>query len=434
MRATSRLGIVLWALMAGVAFGDVVELLNGQRVEGSVVQMGDSEIVIKVNTARGAVDMKFGAEKVHAVTVKGERKVLNEKPSAKAKTPPKEMKTQVEPGDKLSRAELVALVDKTGRTPPDWWDSVPLSFPQTLDMTWTPPPPKSPWNPQKNIDQYFWSVVNENERQWKGGAKFAHHLLELHKNNRELVRKAMRQLAHVYAALLQDYARGAFWHQQVIRLGEVYIEDFVKLANCYWKLGCKDLAKEVITKLGEDDTRHGELIKLWADMGHLDKALQLAEAKAKDMPDAAYLAAGEACRVNQKYQEALGYYQKVVAVPQAEASRDVDRNKKRAQASIEAIRLFETLDVGRVPDGAYTANSIGYEAPIHVEVTVAGGKIQKVLVTQHKEKQFYSSIADTTRQIIEKQGVKGVDATSGATITSEAILNATAKALAGGMK
>ena len=37
-------------------------------------------------------------------------------------------------------------------------------------------------------------------------------------------------------------------------------------------------------------------------------------------------------------------------------------------------------------------------------------------------------------QIIAKQGVKGVDATSRATITGEAIINATAKALAQGAK
>jgi uncharacterized protein with FMN-binding domain len=57
-----------------------------------------------------------------------------------------------------------------------------------------------------------------------------------------------------------------------------------------------------------------------------------------------------------------------------------------------------------------------------------------VKVTRHTEKQWYSSITDTRRQILLKQGAKGVDATSGATITSEAILNATLKALAKGQK
>jgi len=54
--------------------------------------------------------------------------------------------------------------------------------------------------------------------------------------------------------------------------------------------------------------------------------------------------------------------------------------------------------------------------------------------SSRKEKQFFTSITDTIGQIRAKQGVKGVDATSGATMTSEAIINATAKALAEAME
>ncbi|MHC4353293.1 MAG: FMN-binding protein [Planctomycetota bacterium] len=55
-------------------------------------------------------------------------------------------------------------------------------------------------------------------------------------------------------------------------------------------------------------------------------------------------------------------------------------------------------------------------------------------MTKHKERQFYSAFTDTPNQIIARQSVKGVDAVTGATMTSEAIINAAAKALAGGMK
>ena len=65
---------------------------------------------------------------------------------------------------------------------------------------------------------------------------------------------------------------------------------------------------------------------------------------------------------------------------------------------------------------------------------VRGKKIEDVKVTQHKEKQYYSALTDVPSQIIAKQGVKGVDATSRATITGDAIINATAKALAQGAK
>ena len=71
---------------------------------------------------------------------------------------------------------------------------------------------------------------------------------------------------------------------------------------------------------------------------------------------------------------------------------------------------------------------------VHVEVAVRGGRIASVEVTKHKEKQYYTALTETPRKIIEKQGLKGVDATTSATITAEAIINATAKALAQGLK
>ncbi len=85
-------------------------------------------------------------------------------------------------------------------------------------------------------------------------------------------------------------------------------------------------------------------------------------------------------------------------------------------------------------DGTYRASSIGYEGPVQTEVVVKAGRIESVRVTQHREKQYYSSLTDTPRKILARQGVKGIDATSGATITSEAIINATAQALASGLK
>jgi uncharacterized protein with FMN-binding domain len=74
---------------------------------------------------------------------------------------------------------------------------------------------------------------------------------------------------------------------------------------------------------------------------------------------------------------------------------------------------------------------MGYASQIHVAVTVQGGRIQAIQITRHEEKQFYSAFTDTVQKIIQRQSVQGVDATSSATLTSEAVINAVAKALAG---
>ena len=328
-----------------------------------------------------------------------------------------------------TKPEVDALIQKQGTTPPDWWEATPLNFPKTLDLTLTPPPKGAPWDPQKNVGQYFWSVINENAGKWKEGVKFAAHVMAVNEKDAAKVANMQGQMAHLYANCLFDYARAAYWWQ---KKGDTDTEE---LAFCYWKLGCPAYAKEILGRCGNDDTRHGSLIKLWADLGEFDKAIKEAEVKADfDKPDIAWLMAGEACRTTGRYADALKYFQKVLTSDPSKAGRDFKQSKARAQASIDAIKVFDTLDLKRVPDGKYTSSSTGYTGPVTVELSVKGAKIDDVKVTQHTEKQFYGSLTETPKQIILKQGVKGVDTYTSATITSEAIINACAKALAMGMK
>jgi uncharacterized protein with FMN-binding domain len=282
----------------------------------------------------------------------------------------------------------------------------------------------------------MWSVINENESRWKGGAKFMMHVIDVNKSNPGGLSKAMDQMAHIYADLLEDYERGAFWLQQKAkRFGHSFrTGNAVKLANCYYRLGSRSLAEAVLKKT---DNRNQGVVKLWGDMGNLTKALQAAGRLASGgQPHYADMSAGDACRSNNKFQKATTYYQKVLdaKVPQGKQAKRVNQVRGRAQASLDAIKLFETLDVAKVKDGTYQSSSIGYAGQVDVQVIVANAKITNVRLTKHKEKQYYSSIIDTTRQIIAKNSVKGVDATAAATLTSEAIINATAKALSQGMK
>ncbi|MCX5684720.1 MAG: FMN-binding protein, partial [Planctomycetota bacterium] len=312
-------------------------------------------------------------------------------------------------------------------TAPDWWNSVPLNYPPTLDLTWTDPKPKEPWTPSKNVGQYFWSVINENPGKWREGVKLGHHLLSVNKDNPAVLHKVMNSLGGMYHNLLGDWARAAFWWRKA-----GYTDD-IDLAHCYWKLGSREMALAILNKFPADDTRHGSIIKLWADMGDFDKALALAETTAREEdPDVAFLAAGDACRMAGRYAQALAYYQKVLTTPAGQ--RDFKQNKNRAQASIDAIGAAEGLDLSKVRDGEYTATSMGYAGPLDVAVEIKGGKILSVKVTRHQEKQFYTALTDTPAQIVARQGIKGVDAVTSATITSEAIMNATVKALAKGMQ
>ncbi|MBI3467689.1 MAG: tetratricopeptide repeat-containing protein [Planctomycetes bacterium] len=63
---------------------------------------------------------------------------------------------------------------------------------------------------------------------------------------------------------------------------------------------------------------------------------------------------GQFCRMNGDYDRALKYYEQVLALPVEEPGKGrIERNLNRAKASVEAIKLFELSDVRRVADGTY---------------------------------------------------------------------------------
>jgi uncharacterized protein with FMN-binding domain len=413
----------------------VIEFQSGSKVEGRITAWNDQRLSFVATVGGRDFTREYPLDKILAVTIGGTRHVLGQPagggdgPSGGSASPRRGAISA--PGNSRTRTEVEALIDQQGRTQPDWWDSVPLSFPKTLDLSWPTKPPGN-WNAQRNVGQYVWDVINPNPGKWREGIRLMHHLLELHAADPEKRQRAMLQLGGMYDELEQDYARAAFWYRQAGIDRDPNTPTTTKLAECYWKLGSKPMAMELIAK----STVYYSTIKLLADMGETEPALRYADAGLRgSFADLAGLYAGDACRMAGQYQRAIGYYERVLQVkPVGKAAQRIQRNHTRARANIESIKLFDTLDLGKVPDGTYQATSPAYAGDLRIAVMVAGGRILLVEVTDHKEKQFYSSIKDTTRKIVEQQSVKGVDATSGATITSEAILNATAKALAGAMR
>jgi len=76
-------------------------------------------------------------------------------------------------------------------------------------------------------------------------------------------------------------------------------------------------------------------------------------------------------------------------------------------------------------DGTYTASSKGIESDVEVSITVEGGKITQATIDASGETEgIGTNVPDAMAgQIVEKQG-KDVDVVSGATITSNAALEA----------
>lgn len=440
--------LFVFSMPTGAAAEDVVEFLSGARVQGEVTKIDREaqKISFEANIGGRKFARIYTYAKIHAVVYQGRRFVLNEKEVAST-TPatgasnrvptdpaqPAAANPEDSPaGGKTTRrsvAEIKTLIATAGKTPPDWYDATPLNYPQTLDLSWAKPANKA-WDPSKNIGQFMWTTINENPSRWREGARFLHFMVGHTKGDATLQARSMNELGRVYFELLQDYPRAAFWYEQagVGRGGQFdSSKNGAHLAECYWRLGSKQMAETLLGKMPHTYAS----IKLWGDMGETQKAVLLGNAALKSAknPASAYLMIGDAYRVVGDYDKAEQAY--TAAFAASNNGKD-QRLNGRAVAGLEAIKYGKGLDVKRVADGIYKASNKGYEDQVHIEVRVATGRIEELRVTQHREKQFYSSIEDTPQKIIERQGIQGVDTTSGATITSEAIIAATAKALSGG--
>ncbi len=399
---------------------DSIEFLNGTSMECKILEIRRAAKEFDIETKLGGKTLRqtYPYGKVHAVTFKGSRFELTPKTPSDA---PDSSTVATR-----TREDVLKIIENAGRTPPNWFASAELNTPNTLELDW-PLQPEKGWNNKKNVGQYIWDIVNPNEHRWQSGIKLVHHCMALHKGDRALLVRDMEKLGTMYFTLLQGYARAAFWFQQAdVQMGD---PAGVFLAECYWRLGNRDMALTML----KGNALPVRAVKLLGDLGEITDALRLSEAYSTSRAaDEAFLAAGDALRKANRLEEAIQFYQRVLDAQTARNEDYEQRFDARAKESIEAIELFDKANVARVSDGTYRQSSTGYNGPVEVEVKVGNGKIDSLTVVAHQEKQFYAALTDTPKQILDKQGVREIDGTSGATITSQAIVNAAARALAQG--
>lgn len=409
------------------ARADSVKLSSGSMITGTVTSWNGASVVVEVKVGNRTLKRTYPKSRVASITVGGKRidmatgRISHVAPSVAGRT-------------QRSEPEILADIERLGRTPPVWYETTPLNFPKTLDLSWPQPPPKG-WNNQNNVGQYVWDRINPNSGKWREGVRLMHHIMA-ENDDLETQKRAMRTLGGMYHNLHQDYARSAFWLLQSGLEDErsKYPQAAIQLADCYWQLGSRSMA---LRALNATPRKPYSAIKLLGDVGETEAALKMAEQFSRTGQAAtSFLYAGDACRVGGDLKQATDYYQRTIRAIESLSAEEAGkphrkRDRARAEASIAAIKFY-ALDPEQIRDGSYTASSIGYEGQVHVKVDVSRGKIVGVNVTQHREKQYYSSLRDTPEKIVQRQTVAGIDATTGATITSEAIINATATALAQG--
>ena len=221
-----------------------------------------------------------------------------------------------------------------------------------------------------------------------------------------------------------DMAHAAFYYRQC---KSETVND--RLAACYLKLGCEKMAADLLATMKTDSTPTCGAIRLWGTMGQGPKAADLAEATAKDgNKEQAYLAAGDALRTAGDLDKAVEYYTKLTALPPKD-----EMVKALAQANLDALKLLQALDIAKLADGKYTGTvTAGHKGGVTIELALHGGKIGTARITENKEDAPLNAPLEMAQRIVQRQGFRGVDAVTGATSSSSAIVDAAITALAKG--
>ncbi len=99
-------------------------------------------------------------------------------------------------------------------------------------------------------------------------------------------------------------------------------------------------------------------------------------------------------------------------------------------SALALVLIGKNMKQDSLPDGVYTASSEGRNGPITVKLSVSGGKISDAKIISESETDFAKPAAIEMAQKFAAKGTSsGIDAVSGATITSKATLVALDKAL-----
>lgn len=91
----------------------------------------------------------------------------------------------------------------------------------------------------------------------------------------------------------------------------------------------------------------------------------------------------------------------------------------------EEIEKIEFYDMSGLNDGEYEATVDGQNGPMTVEVTISNGEISKVIVVSHNETESFAKQAfDAMLDEFKNQNTPDIDTVTGATYSSERLINA----------
>lgn len=310
--------------------------------------------------------------------------------------------------------------EEDGAKQPAWWDKVEPQMPAGINV--------------QDIDQlkaYLRDVIRPDEGRHLEGIRTLHEWLDKVKGNTAVEAQVMDLLGQYYVLLLQDFSRSLYWWQQAAAKGGETKERTTGQAVAYAAMGVEREALKMHLPVHNGSGSYTcALLDALNDAGEYKTALRLGSALAagSGLPKtAATMSMADAARRAGNYQTALKLYDE--AKRTSVGGRQDRWVKFRAQKEGDILKNSAGVKLSRIRDGKYKASVRGFTDQITIEVEVKDRRIVSVNVVSHRESRALTSLQDVPGLIVAEQDVH-VDATTGATVTSYAVMEAAAKALA----
>ena len=117
------------------------------------------------------------------------------------------------------------------------------------------------------------------------------------------------------------------------------------------------------------------------------------------------------------------------ASPKEETTSEKAAKDMAPVAAVKEEVPASTIETETVTDGCYQGTAFGYEGNITVEIVVKDGAVNSIYFTAYEDDEEYKAFSDGLIEEIIKDPLGEVDAVSGATFSTKAVIEAYDKAL-----
>jgi uncharacterized protein with FMN-binding domain len=154
------------------------------------------------------------------------------------------------------------------------------------------------------------------------------------------------------------------------------------------------------------------------------KWIEIRKAEMHDAFGDLYAAWGKTDQAKASYQEAI----RLFPLGKPPYGRHLlPRKAKKVKSRLDLLSKA-SLEGTSLRDGKYNETTLGYSGDIQLAVEVKGGRLANVSVTKHQEKIDQNACVLIPQRIAGKRSLQ-VDGISGATVTKDAIVDGTFRAL-----